>query len=201
MIRLGLSNLTLILGRRRTAKTFLAASNYFEVLYGIQNEIDESISEKIRYSKWKATDIVKALKMGEVPRPGPPESQIGEDVHDVAVLPSAPTSSVSNIPSPVPHADNCIQGHGIADGPKGNFSTLSASIPVHHSPLIDPPRSSPSVPAQGQQAYTLTCNPQIISQAQKHARYVISALEYDDINTALQNLKQAVALLSPYEKK
>ncbi|KAG6531845.1 hypothetical protein ZIOFF_005672 [Zingiber officinale] len=49
-----------------TAKTFYAASIFFEILYqfgGLQPE---------KYTVWKAADIRKALKEGRKPEPGPP---------------------------------------------------------------------------------------------------------------------------------
>lgn len=49
--------------------------------------------------------------------------------------------------------------------------------------------------------YSLNYDPAVMSQAQKHARYVISALEYDDVKTAVDNLKKALNLLEPYLKK
>ncbi|KAF7347697.1 hypothetical protein MVEN_01526800 [Mycena venus] len=59
-------------GNRSTAKKFLAAANFLEVLKTFpQTEVSESNEEKIRYAKWKAADIAKAYREGRKPTPGP----------------------------------------------------------------------------------------------------------------------------------
>ncbi|KAJ6621192.1 Vta1 like-domain-containing protein, partial [Mycena sp. CBHHK59/15] len=59
-------------GNRATAKKFLAAANFLEVLKTFpKTEVSESNEEKIRYSKWKAADIAKAYREGRKPTPGP----------------------------------------------------------------------------------------------------------------------------------
>ncbi|KAM0788760.1 hypothetical protein ACM66B_002851 [Microbotryomycetes sp. NB124-2] len=55
---------------RMTAKKFLAAANFLEVL-AVFGDMSSEISEKIKYSKWKASDISKALREGRKPTPGP----------------------------------------------------------------------------------------------------------------------------------
>ncbi|RHZ84818.1 hypothetical protein Glove_74g185 [Diversispora epigaea] len=56
---------------RKTAKNFLAAAIFLELLK-IFGELSSENQEKIKYSKWKATQIIKALKDGQIPTPGPP---------------------------------------------------------------------------------------------------------------------------------
>ncbi|MQM12632.1 hypothetical protein Taro_045552 [Colocasia esculenta] len=57
-----------------TAKTFYAASIFFEIVYQF-GELQPDIEQKQKYAAWKAADIRKALKEGRKPEPGPP----GED--------------------------------------------------------------------------------------------------------------------------
>jgi vacuolar protein sorting-associated protein VTA1 len=69
---------------RRTALTFMAASLFLETLK-VFGELDQQIVEKIRYAKWKATDISRALKEGRVPAAGPPsggEEDAGDDANN-----------------------------------------------------------------------------------------------------------------------
>ncbi|KAF8807848.1 DUF605-domain-containing protein, partial [Phlegmacium glaucopus] len=57
---------------RSTAKKFLAAVNFLEILKTFpKSDISESNEEKIRYAKWKAADIAKAFREGRKPAPGP----------------------------------------------------------------------------------------------------------------------------------
>jgi len=58
-----------------TAKTFYAAASFFEILsqfYADNDESEEREEEKKKtiYAKWKATDILKAMKEGRQPTPG-----------------------------------------------------------------------------------------------------------------------------------
>ncbi|KAK9897157.1 DUF605-domain-containing protein [Cystobasidium minutum MCA 4210] len=55
---------------RATAKEFLAASNFFEIL-SIFGPLETDVNEKITYAKWKASSIAKAFREGRTPTPGP----------------------------------------------------------------------------------------------------------------------------------
>ncbi|KAL2653761.1 hypothetical protein R1flu_021889 [Riccia fluitans] len=59
-----------------TAKTFYAASIFFEVLHQF-GEIPPDIEQKQKYAVWKAADIRKALSEGRKPTPGPPGGDEG----------------------------------------------------------------------------------------------------------------------------
>lgn len=48
---------------------FIIASSFFDILEQF-GDIDEEITSKNKYSKWKATEIMKALKEGRTPEPG-----------------------------------------------------------------------------------------------------------------------------------
>ncbi|KAL3640008.1 hypothetical protein CASFOL_012010 [Castilleja foliolosa] len=55
-----------------TAKTFYAASIFFEILSQF-GEVQPDLEQKQKYAIWKAADIRKALKEGKKPVPGPPD--------------------------------------------------------------------------------------------------------------------------------
>ncbi|DBA02957.1 TPA: hypothetical protein N0F65_005984, partial [Lagenidium giganteum] len=85
---------------KNTARTFYAAGTFFDILNQF-GEISEELVEKRRYCKYKAATILKAIKDGVAPTPGPPEKPIADDdqaTTDVPSLPSAPVSA----PSPAP---------------------------------------------------------------------------------------------------
>ncbi|KXS18642.1 DUF605-domain-containing protein [Gonapodya prolifera JEL478] len=44
-------------------------------------------------------------------------------------------------------------------------------------------------------------DPKVLANAQKYSRFAISAIQYDDIETAVDNLQKALALLRPYSKR
>lgn len=79
-----------------TAKTFYAASIFFEILNQF-GELPPDLEQKQKYSAWKAADIRKALKEGRKPEPGPPT---GDDDLSIPSTISMPTStSLPNLPS------------------------------------------------------------------------------------------------------
>lgn len=60
---------------RDTAKTFYAAASFLEILQQFYQDDDDSEElaeqkKKAVYSKWKATEILKAIKEGRTPTPG-----------------------------------------------------------------------------------------------------------------------------------
>eukprot|EP00980_Cylindrotheca_fusiformis_P009143 scaffold1992_cov113-Cylindrotheca_fusiformis.AAC.8 len=60
---------------RNTAKTFYAAASFLEILEQFYKDDDQSeefaeIKKRAVYAKWKATDILKAIKEGRDPTPG-----------------------------------------------------------------------------------------------------------------------------------
>ncbi|GAB4849696.1 hypothetical protein Ancab_004490 [Ancistrocladus abbreviatus] len=57
-----------------TAKTFYAASIFFEILNQF-GELAPDLEQKQKYAAWKAADIRKALKEGRTPLPGPPGAE------------------------------------------------------------------------------------------------------------------------------
>ncbi|KAG5647768.1 hypothetical protein DXG03_008491 [Asterophora parasitica] len=74
---------------RSTAKKFLAAANFLEVLKVFpETEETNSTEEKIKYSKWKAADIAKAFREGRKPTPGPAGSGMQEELD--ATPPASP---------------------------------------------------------------------------------------------------------------
>ncbi|KAG6380887.1 Vta1 like-domain-containing protein [Boletus reticuloceps] len=92
------------------AKKFLVAANFFEVLRVFpKTDISESSESKLKYAKWKAVDIAKALREGRRPTPGPAGSQLDpelasslpvSDQFDSEQHPPTPPRPVPREPSP-----------------------------------------------------------------------------------------------------
>jgi vacuolar protein sorting-associated protein VTA1 len=66
---------------KNTARTFYAASTFLDMLLQF-GPLDESIKQLPLYAKFKSNDIVKALKEGRTPTPGPP----GGDANDSGLV-------------------------------------------------------------------------------------------------------------------
>uniref|UniRef100_K3WPP5 Vta1/callose synthase N-terminal domain-containing protein n=1 Tax=Globisporangium ultimum (strain ATCC 200006 / CBS 805.95 / DAOM BR144) TaxID=431595 RepID=K3WPP5_GLOUD len=91
---------------KNTARTFYAAGTFFDILNQF-GDISEAIVEKRRYCKYKAAMILKAIKEGRAPVPGPPEggmdaSEGGSEDSGMS-FPSAPATAPA--PAPAPHPD------------------------------------------------------------------------------------------------
>ncbi|KAI0348357.1 DUF605-domain-containing protein [Trametopsis cervina] len=141
---------------RGTAKKFLAAANFLEVLSVVSSSNPSTINipEKIRYAKWKAADIAKAFREGRKPTPGGIGEQLettAEEAH-VNEEPFSPPSLHRDIPPPGPITDlpsSIAESHVLPPGftdvkatptSPGEWSTVSnpgASISQDFTP---PPR-------------------------------------------------------------
>ncbi|KAJ3149109.1 hypothetical protein HDU86_007052 [Geranomyces michiganensis] len=222
---------------KKTAKTFLAASMFLELLR-VFGEVDAEVKDKIRYSKFKAADIIKALREGRVPTPGAP----GEEPPSTTTAPAQPHPDFGSPydpsfdPAAIPPADhthhprfepNSYPPPGGAPYPTSTTSTtfsntaasstsaaaaaaspssLSPSAPIptpktpssqHHQPQQQAAMSPTSMNAVSA-AYDVSYK--AVQAAQKHARFAISALQYDDVNNAVENLEAALALIRPFKK-
>jgi len=121
---------------RSTARKFLAAANFLELLK-IFDPLPQEIEEKIKYSKWKAADISKAFREGRQPQPGPPS---GDETLSSTISP--PPSTLS--PSIHPHSPPGSK----TPSPNIPAAKLSTSPPSTSATLIDHRPASPSAAAQ-----------------------------------------------------
>ncbi|KAL4070632.1 DUF605-domain-containing protein [Scleroderma citrinum] len=88
---------------KATAKKFLAASNFFEVLKIFpKSEISETTEAKIKYAKWKAADIAKAFREGRKPVAGPAASEVNPDLVASELSASFQPSTKTSPPVPQP---------------------------------------------------------------------------------------------------
>ncbi|XP_021755657.1 protein HOMOLOG OF MAMMALIAN LYST-INTERACTING PROTEIN 5-like [Chenopodium quinoa] len=117
-----------------TAKTFYAASIFFEILNQF-GTIQPDLEQKQKYAVWKAADIRKALKEGRKPVPGPPGGE--QDL-------SAPSSASSGEFDVDPRQT----GHDISPGPELDRMP-SAHFPdgMRRQPSTEGLPSPPSFPS------------------------------------------------------
>ncbi|KAJ2387730.1 hypothetical protein H4S02_003221, partial [Coemansia sp. RSA 2611] len=98
-----------------------------------------------------------------------------------------PLDSLPSVPHTKPHGSPPAHPHS---QPLSSSAGAATFIPVPASSL--PPVNDP--------ADELFLDPTDAKQAQKLARWAISALDYDDVDTALDNLQKAIQILQPYRK-
>lgn len=191
------------------------AGQFLEVLR-VFGDAGEEVEERIRYAKWKASDILKALNEGMVPHPGPPGSPPLEEGGDVESAPEsqggdrkdyehsqggerrASEHSQGGDRRASEHA-NLPSFTGTFNPPASQSPPTSQSPPVQrYSPPAPPPtpqyQQSPQQNQQHQQQQQ-QIDPLVLSEAEKHSRYAISALQFEDTATAIKQLEQALAIL------
>lgn len=152
-------------------------------------ELSEDIAEKRKYAKWKAAYIHNCLKSGDIPAPGPPKDLESNDhlIHKSLVEgfddneKNTPSPSDSNLPEQSSSGSNDLP----SVTPPSTTSPVTPSIST--TPIIAP------LPTVAGSSVTLT--PDQMEKAQKYCKWAASALNYDDVKTAVDNLHKALKLL------
>lgn len=135
-----------------TAKTFYAASIFFEILNQF-GDVPLDLEQKQKYAAWKAADIRKAIKEGRKPVPGPPGgdkdlSDTSSGGYDMEPSRSEPTTGYA------PESHPSSQSYDRNDSQKfiNTFSSPPPDIPppppsnIPPSPSNLPPPSSNTHP-------------------------------------------------------
>lgn len=207
---------------KNVVKAFYTAGMIYDVLQTF-GELTEEVIQNRKYAKWKASYIHNCLKNGETPVPGPMQSEEDSELdNELANLGPAggsggqePAPGPSNPPYPSmgfqsfpqPGAQPQIPTSGPPSGPT-NFVT---NDPFSNLKPPTPP-SEPEKPPGGFQAYTgppagsdevrpptsgsgvqLTADQ--LTKAQKYCKWAGSALNYEDVKNAIENLQKALRLL------
>lgn len=166
-------------------------------------DLSEDILNKRKYAKWKAAYIHNCLKVGDKPIPGPPgetgtddnlihKSLIDNDTPETNITPPTDNVSTPSTPSPAINPGPVVTP-GTANSqvtwPQFPTEPTAATVPT-------PQASTPSVPllpTSSEEVANLT--PEQIEKAQKYCKWAASALTYDDVKTAVNNLHKALNLL------
>ncbi|KAJ3384143.1 hypothetical protein HDU84_003123 [Entophlyctis sp. JEL0112] len=223
---------------KKTAKSFLAASTFLEVLK-VFGAVDESVEEKIRYGRFKAVDILKALKEGRQPTPGtggePAEqSEIGPDpgaggavggaaapppptappllpdfdplfaaqfsappvaLHTPASTPILPTAATVAAPFDALAALASFPSIPASAPASASAPVAAANVPAAKTPQPLPRTTATAAPAVQANSVPLPLDHTVVTSVTKNCKFAISALQYDDVDTAVENLERALATL------
>ncbi|KAK1306724.1 hypothetical protein QJS10_CPA10g01915 [Acorus calamus] len=185
-----------------TAKTFYAASIFFEILYQF-GELQPDIEQKQKYAVWKAADIRKALKEGRKPVPGPPGGEQDSSIsYDTSTnIYSYPSFNHGDPPSVPSNYSSYYQGSD------ASYSHPSVPSATEYPPTVQYNSSSddgyraakPAAPPAAPK-YTYDSNyqpePEKITEAHKAARFAVGALAFDDVPVAVEFLSRSLELLT-----
>ncbi|KAK9328920.1 Vta1 like-domain-containing protein [Lipomyces starkeyi] len=200
---------------RTTASNLLAASNFLELLK-LFSDPDQGLLDRIKYCKFHAARILKSFASGEDPNEYDPPDVTSEGhtsepestrIDDLSS--SAPRVSLDGTSSA--HSLSSTSSFPVPSSPPplalGSSPVAAASAPplTFTPPLAAPLGASTSQPQsyhhQQKHQISKTEVQQIMDEAerfslaQKHSRYAISALNYEDVDTAVKELKAALKLL------
>ncbi|XP_020223085.1 protein HOMOLOG OF MAMMALIAN LYST-INTERACTING PROTEIN 5 [Cajanus cajan] len=117
-----------------TAKTFYAASIFFEILNQF-GPVAPDLEQKQKYAAWKAADIRKALKEGRKPIAGPPDGD--EDLSD-SKLNLDSGNIETNVSSPRPESDPSLSHHDRVNYQNRPASDFHDTVIDQHSGNISP---------------------------------------------------------------
>ncbi|KAF9565474.1 hypothetical protein EC968_004150 [Mortierella alpina] len=119
---------------QKTAKNFVAAANFLELLK-VFGDIDSDVEEKVKYAKWRAADIVKAIRDGRQPQP-------------------PPGAAADESSTPMDMGMSGIESSGDGASPAGT----SAFMPSVGTPSFPAPDQQPTVPSAGAPAFPTISN-------------------------------------------
>ena len=141
------------LADKGTARTFYAAGNFLDVLQQF-GELSDDFKQMKKYAKWKAADILSAIKEGRAPTPGGFGEETSRDEEPsfgaaaAGVIPEAPTAApkVTPLVSDVASFESLIpQAPGISPVSSYNHHQPPLSfIPGYYGAL--PPPASAAAP-------------------------------------------------------
>ncbi|XP_045115997.1 vacuolar protein sorting-associated protein VTA1 homolog [Portunus trituberculatus] len=201
---------------KNVVKVFYTVGLLFDVC-DVFGEVSEEVVKQRKYAKWKATYIHNCLKNGETPIPGPmggEDEGLGEEAEGGEEGAVGGGASLGwSQPQPHPGLPSVPDDSGLpsvpgADGlPSVSSSSPRPVLPRSHPPPEQPAAPSPaSAPAQpvptasfqmpDASGGSVPLTPDMVTKAQKYCKWAVSALDYDDSQTAIFNLQKALTLLS-----
>ncbi|XP_072296729.1 vacuolar protein sorting-associated protein VTA1 homolog isoform X2 [Eucyclogobius newberryi] len=190
-------------------KSFYTASLLIDVL-AVFGELTEENIQHRKYARWKAANIHNCLKNGETPQSGPSgmEDEEEADEEGASGFSGPGPSHYGSFRGGAPSENYEDQGFGAGPGPGPgigfspgpspsgppsgppsiNYNNIQVP-PGAHAPANTPADLPP--PSGGVQL-----SADDFTRAQKYCKYAGSALQYEDVSTAIQNLQKALKLLT-----
>jgi len=163
---------------KNTARKYYAAASFFEVLATFKEEkkLDDATKKSSLFAKWRATEILKAIKEGRPPIPDEDEDlKQGIDEED----------DEDDMPPPAPTGKPQPRDFGLEDDDADEEEERAISRkPAKSKPKRNVSRQN-SAGASG-----LTEEQK--ADAAEYTRFALRAIETDDIKIAIQHLESAL---------
>lgn len=141
---------------KTTAHTFYAAMCFFEVCQNF-GELRPDLEERLRYAKWKAADIFKAIREGRAPTPGAPGQSDPSMSQPQQQQPQTPIEA-PQLPATPPNLSRPSPFTGSTPHPPltpSSYLSAPATPPQSHpqTNIPPPPEASFGEPYHHQQEY------------------------------------------------
>ncbi|XP_077443942.1 vacuolar protein sorting-associated protein VTA1 homolog [Stigmatopora argus] len=203
-------------------KSFYTAGLLLDVLSVFGELSDENVQHR-KYARWKAAHIHNCLKSGETPQAGPigmedlDQDQEADGDEGFSGLGSFRGGGGNSFREPGAHGGPPPPpAEGAPPGPRSAFSDVHVP-PGAHAPANTPadavkpvptPRSAHAAPEAPTEASAepallrdrrqgdVHLSAEDFTRAQKYCKYAGSALQYEDVATAVLNLQKALVLLT-----
>ncbi|XP_051909334.1 vacuolar protein sorting-associated protein VTA1 homolog [Hippocampus zosterae] len=191
-------------------KSFYTASLLLDVLSVFGELSDENMQHR-KYARWKAAYIHNCLKSGETPEAGPTGVDLDQEADEDEgfsgnALSQGGSFRGEGAGGATAPGIGFVGGSG-PSGPPSNPSEVHVP-PGAHAPANTPADSAKPVPmprtaaavepdlSSGQRQGDVRLSADDFTKAQKYCKYAGSALQYEDVPTAVHNLQMALKLLT-----
>ena len=197
----------------RTAKLFYVSSVFIEILNQF-GPVEQDVGEKQRYAAWRGAELSGCARDGRVPPPPPDDTRGGggggggganetksEGANETQTQREEKTNGDGDetdkgepsAPAWLPPAPH----HPVSPPSAPPMSPPTARAFAHAPPTVVARTGAPPPPNLPPPNYN-TDNISVarVADAQMHAKFAVSALGFEDVHTAVDNLKKALALLT-----
>lgn len=164
---------------KNLVKAFYSAGLLFDVL-NYFGDLSEDLVVKKQYAKRKAMYLNKCFQTGESPIPGP---LIEDNLNDLNLNAGGDEFNANQ-----PHKDNRASFNE-------NRHTDAYQAPAARPSSSSTKPESTNLDYYGNEQTESSFPPELLAKAQKLCKYASSALQYEDITTAITNLEQCLQVL------
>jgi len=169
---------------KKTARLFILASQFLQLLEDVGG-ISSEIENKIKYAKYKAAEITRRenesninVDHGKIKGTSSPPLDATKDSSPNR-SPSISSPHLPSAPLSIPH---------VSESFTFTAPIIATSLPSYSgsfAPMLSSSTTSPS-----------NISSMDWNEAEKHARFAISAIQFEDRDTAIRELEKSLAILS-----
>jgi hypothetical protein len=197
-------------GAKNLARAYYAAGNFFDVMTIFdKGDIEEANLEKDlntsrrKYCKWRATEILKAVKANEeLPAPVDDDGEISEEKtqEESKAADSKEDADDFGIPeAPVGRGGDAKGDDDDMDIPEAPVYRPPAPAPAPAPPVYQPPAPAPAPASSGgwfgSKKKGGSASNEAIADATELCTFAMAALKTKDVDLARQRLQQALESL------